>query len=441
MTSGRSIPSAHNQWPRLLFLFIVIPLSLNIALYFLAFAFGPAFLTDTERLLAMREDLLRLNVLRILAFAGPTVFVLLRLLAGPRPSVIAALPQHTAIAVTAAWIIASSLDMLLASVRIPLTQTYWIERTGECMLFGSIALIATLECGLFCLAIYRKDHPLPLYEHVTLHRAIRLNYYAAALIMVGFAFAGLNISWISASPLRIVLPGILVFLIAFLVQHQNHRMGPIMRTLDSLRNSADRNDQERSQFLRKLSHDLRTPLGGILGGTDILLQNPRTEDERKLLELIRSSGIAVSTALDALVQGNVSEDTASVSASRRQLRGRVLVVDDHPVTLIVLERMLQHLGMEPVVTASLNQARKALLGTAFEMILMDLDLPDGDGRDLTQEIRKSNPHVPILAVTAAVVSDERASCLAAGMNDFLPKPVSLLGLESKLLEHIRNLRG
>lgn len=437
VASDRSISSVHSPWPRLVFLFIVVPLFLNIALYSVAFAFGPAFLTDTQKLLAMREDLARLNVLRILAFAGPTVFVLIRLLRGPLASV-STLPQHTAVAVTAAWIIASSLDMLIASLRIPLTQAYWIERVGEAMLFSAIAMVATLETGLLSLTAFRKSYPLPFYEHMTLHRALRLNYYAAALIMVGFAFAGLHIEWLTANPARVLLPGVLVFLIGFLVHHQNRRMGPVIRTLDSLRTEADRSDLERAQFLRKLSHDLRTPLGGILGGIDLLLQHPRTEEERKLLDVMRASSLALSASLDALVQWRVPEHQGDPVPGRRQLQGRVLVVDDHPVTLIVLERMLQHLGMEPIVTASLNQARKALLGTPFEIILLDLDLPDGDGRDLSQEIRKSNPHVPILAVTAAVVSEERASCLAAGMNDFLAKPVSLLGLESKLLEHVRN---
>jgi len=100
--------------------------------------------------------------------------------------------------------------------------------------------------------------------------------------------------------------------------------------------------------------------------------------------------------------------------------------------------MLQHLGMEPVTTASLSQARRAMLQPeGFQAILMDLDLPDGDGRDLSREIRTRDAQIPILAITAAVLNDERASCLAVGMNDFLQKPVSLHTLETKLLEHMR----
>lgn len=421
------------NWPRLLLLFILIPLGLNMALYALAFAFAPAFITDTGRLLEMREDIVRLNLVRILAFSGPTVFVLIRLL-WPSQNTIGRLPQETAAAVATAWVLASSLDLLLASRNIELHQIYWIERLGESLLFGSIALLATLETGLLCLAYYRSAHPLAFQDRITLQRALRSSYYSVSLILFAFAFAGLNVRWLIESPPRVILPGFLVLLVTFIVQHQNQRMGPLLRTLEDLRNQAENVSSTRSKVLREIGHDIRTPLSSILGSAELMLQKPRNEEDLKWLELIRSSANSAAGVLD-LASGQTSQQPAPVSGL---LRGRILVVEDHPVTLIVLERMLQHLGMEPVTTASLGQARRAMLdGPPFQAILMDLDLPDGDGRDLSREIRSRDAAIPILAVTAAVLNEERASCLAVGMNDFLPKPVSLQTLEAKLLEHMR----
>lgn len=421
-------------WPGLLFLFIAVPLALNIALYALAFALAPAFITDMTRLAAMREDLVRLNFVRVLAFSGPTLFVLGRLIWRSEKTV-ARLPQETAVAVAAAWVLGSSLDMLLAPASLELTQTYWAERLGESLLFGSIALLATLEAGLFCLAYYRSEHSLSIQDRLTLQRSLRSNCYSAALILLALAFAGLSIQWLLASPPRVILPGFLVLLVTFLVQHQNQRMGPLLRTLEELRRQADQGTATRTKILREIGHDIRTPLSSILGASDLMLQKPRNEEDLKWLELIRSSTSAAAAALD-LAAGEAAQEIQPPPS--RQLRGRVLIVEDHPVTLIVLERMLQHLGMEPVSTASLSQARRAMLQPEkFQAILMDLDLPDGDGRELSREIRLQDAGIPILAVSAAVLNEERASCLAVGMNDFLPKPVSLQALEAKLLEHVR----
>lgn len=234
-----------------------------------------------------------------------------------------------------------------------------------------------------------------------------------------------------------LLPGLLIFLIASIIQHQNQKMSPLLRTLEGLRAKSEEVSLDRARILREISHDVRTPLSGALGAVDLLLSAPHDPEDRKWLEVIRTSIARVRDTLDEKIPGIV-RTTSPETALPRRLTGRILVVEDHPVTLIVLERMLQHLGLEAVTTASLQQARRALLDPrGFSAVLMDLDLPDGDGRDLCTEIRRTNADLPVLAVTAAVLNEERASCLAVGMNDFLAKPVSLLSLEAKLREHIK----
>lgn len=436
MTASLATPPARSLWPRLLLLFVLTPLLLNILLYIGAFITGPAFLTDSRLLMAMRENALQLNIIRIAAFAGPTVFVLIRL-AVPSAAGISNLPQTTAAAVAAAWIIASILDVILASFTLPLTAVYIVERSGESLMFAALALVATLECGLFALSVYRKNQPLPFESRLDFHRAVRLNHYFAALLLLAAAFAGLNIQWLLKSPARMILPVLLLFVLTFVIQHANSRMGPLLKTLEELRARAEARDTERTALLRSISHQVRTPLSGILGGAEVMLQEGRTVEDRRWLEQIKSSASAVADALDGVLEGSGAGVQYRPLPSRR-LSGRVLVVEDHPVTLIVLDRMLQHLGLEPVTAASITQARAKLKSNDYAAALLDLDLPDGDGRDFCMEIRRTNPHLPVLAVTAAALAEERASCLAAGMNDFLAKPVSLENLESKLLEHMRS---
>ena len=108
--------------------------------------------------------------------------------------------------------------------------------------------------------------------------------------------------------------------------------------------------------------------------------------------------------------------------------GRVLVVEDNPVNQLVAEGLLRRLGYQPVVAENGSVAVAALAEepTGFVAVLMDCQMPVMDGYDATRAIRalQGDGHrTPIVAMTAAAVAEERARCLAAGMDDFVPKPV------------------
>jgi CheY-like chemotaxis protein len=105
---------------------------------------------------------------------------------------------------------------------------------------------------------------------------------------------------------------------------------------------------------------------------------------------------------------------------------RVLVVEDDPVSRLVAVRMLQRLGCAVRTAVSGAEAIAWVARERFDLILMDCRLPDIDGLAATRVIRKGpRGGIPIVAVTAGTGSEERAGCLAAGMNDFLDKPISL----------------
>ena len=107
--------------------------------------------------------------------------------------------------------------------------------------------------------------------------------------------------------------------------------------------------------------------------------------------------------------------------------GRVLVIDDHELNLKLLERLLELQGREVRAADSLAAAERALAEEEPAMIVLDLNLPDGSGLELTRKL-KSNPQtasIPIVACTAAVMQSDEQRAFEAGCDAFVAKPIDL----------------
>jgi two-component system, sensor histidine kinase and response regulator len=117
---------------------------------------------------------------------------------------------------------------------------------------------------------------------------------------------------------------------------------------------------------------------------------------------------------------------------------RVLVAEDNRVNQRVVERLLAKVGHASVVVANGREAVAALEDRPFDVVLMDVQMPEMDGFDATAEIRRQEacapgrPRIPIVALTAHAMSGDRERCLAAGMDDYLSKPVRLEELSAVL---------
>jgi PAS domain S-box-containing protein len=129
-------------------------------------------------------------------------------------------------------------------------------------------------------------------------------------------------------------------------------------------------------------------------------------------------------------------DDRSVSRSAKPgPSGLILLAEDNPVNQRVAAAMLEHLGFRVDVVADGAEAVKAATLTSFRAILMDCQMPVLDGYEATSEIRRlegTSPRTPIIAVTASAMKSDQQRCLAAGMDDYLPKPLSLKSLAAML---------
>jgi CheY-like chemotaxis protein len=129
------------------------------------------------------------------------------------------------------------------------------------------------------------------------------------------------------------------------------------------------------------------------------------------------------------------------NSSRKKDRAsqRVLVVEDSPVNLQLALMQLQSLGYASDSASNGREALEKLEGAGYDIILMDCQMPEMDGFEATWQIRNREQQasaeagdvapVQIIAMTADASEDSREKCLAAGMNDYIRKPVQLPELE------------
>jgi signal transduction histidine kinase/CheY-like chemotaxis protein len=105
---------------------------------------------------------------------------------------------------------------------------------------------------------------------------------------------------------------------------------------------------------------------------------------------------------------------------------RVLVVEDNPVNQLVLGRLLERMGHEVQLLADGQAALDVLLTqrVAYDAVFMDCHMPVLDGFEATRRLRSAGYVGPVIAITAAVTTEDRARCAAAGMNAFVSKPVN-----------------
>ncbi len=111
---------------------------------------------------------------------------------------------------------------------------------------------------------------------------------------------------------------------------------------------------------------------------------------------------------------------------RRDLR--ILLVEDNLINVKVATAFLQRLGLDRQVAANGSEALGLLAGRPFDVVLMDLEMPDMDGLTCTCKLRAGeagelNRRVPVVAMTAHALAGSRERCIAAGMDGFISKPV------------------
>ena len=197
--------------------------------------------------------------------------------------------------------------------------------------------------------------------------------------------------------------------------------------------------------LRSL-REMRTEFGCAIGSV-VAFAQPRRKPN---MDAARAAGVDAiyalplrPTRLIGVLSSVLHPDEAGVvrraeqrraADSPARARARILVAEDNPVNQRVASHMLKKLGYRCDIASNGKEAVDMLAQIPYDLVLMDCQMPDMDGYMATQSIREredpTGRHTPIIAMTANAMREDRARCLDAGMDGFIPKPIALEELET-----------
>lgn len=154
---------------------------------------------------------------------------------------------------------------------------------------------------------------------------------------------------------------------------------------------------------------------------------------------------AVVSSLNSVLTAHESFDSQAGGDAQPVLRElNILLAEDNAVNQKLAVGILQKLGHQVTIANNGREALQLLSENIFDLVLMDVQMPEMDGLEATKELRKreadSDSHTIVVAMTAHAMKGDRENCLSAGMDDYLCKPIRIKDMETKLLELFESSR-
>ncbi len=200
-----------------------------------------------------------------------------------------------------------------------------------------------------------------------------------------------------------------------------------------------------------LIHDLRTPLNHIIGYSEILIEQAREQGRDDFVPDLQKT-CAAGKKLLALINANFrparSTDTGAAGAAPSEEyptpierepttgadMGLLLVVDDVENNRDVLSRRLERQGYTVATAQNGRQALEKLSAQTFDLVLLDIMMPDMDGYEVLQSLKADEVlrHIPVIMISALSELDSVVRCIGMGAEDYLPKPFEPTLLKARI---------
>ncbi|MHC5060965.1 MAG: response regulator [Planctomycetota bacterium] len=135
----------------------------------------------------------------------------------------------------------------------------------------------------------------------------------------------------------------------------------------------------------------------------------------------------------SITSSRPSVQPRSGGESKQKITASILVAEDTPTSQLLIETLLKNIGCEVVIAQDGAEALEKIKLQDFDLVIMDIRMPNMSGYEATERMRKEGYTLPIVALTAYASADDREKCLNAGCDDYLSKPLD----QKKLGEIIR----
>ena len=116
--------------------------------------------------------------------------------------------------------------------------------------------------------------------------------------------------------------------------------------------------------------------------------------------------------------------------------GKVLVAEDNPSNQKLIAILLQRIGLEVILAGDGLEAIERCGEQSFDIILMDMQMPNMNGYDATRQLRSQGIKTPIIAVTANAMTGDEQKCIDVGCHGYLPKPIDRNKLDELVAQHL-----
>jgi two-component system sensor histidine kinase/response regulator len=207
----------------------------------------------------------------------------------------------------------------------------------------------------------------------------------------------------------------------------------------------------KTKLTGQLLHDLRSPLNQIIGYSEMLAEESAGPD----VEKIRAAGHRILTLLEENFTSSPSSGPAAVVPRQDEQAsppavhqvavapGLVLVVDDDATNRDVLSRRLQRQGHDVRTAASGRDAFQVLGEAGFDLVLLDIMMPDMDGYEVLERLKRDDRlrHIPVIMISALNELQSVVRCIEAGAEDYLAKPFDPILLKARIGSCLEKKRG